>query len=284
MNSHGANRHPRAIIDLEALKNNYRYLKQQAGGNRLIAVVKADVAPGDSEALVAAVTVAREAALDGAILQMFTHGIISAALFMMVGLIYDNRTHVRDFRELGGGLWRTVPTYGTFLIIAAFASLGLPGLAGFVAEFLTFRGAFGVGLAGNTPLLVLTSLSVFGILFTAAFYLWKVIQMLMLGPQNERWTDIEDLNWQETAKCAVLTAFMVIIGLFPMTLMGTIHPASQSILANFTSTADVAEMDEDGVVTEESDPMRFFYEITEVTPTAEPEPTAEPTAEPDESH
>ncbi len=69
---------------------------------------------------------------------MFNHGIITGALFLLVGLIYDNRTHERDFRELGGGLWRTVPKYGTFLMIAAFASLGLPGLSGFVSEFLVF--------------------------------------------------------------------------------------------------------------------------------------------------
>jgi NADH-quinone oxidoreductase subunit M len=197
----------------------------------------------DPAATIANINAAREAALDGAVLQMFTHGIISAALFMLVGMIYDNRTHERDFRELGGGLWRTVPKYGTFLIIAAFASLGLPGLAGFVAEFLSFRGAFGVALGGNTPLLLLTAFSVLGILFTAAFYLWKVVQMLMLGPQNERWIGTEDLNWQEVTAIGVLTAFMFIIGILPMTILGTIHGASQTAVETITTAVDVNQIE-----------------------------------------
>ncbi len=195
------------------------------------ALVQAELPAGaDPAAFQEAVNAARVAAMDGAILQMFTHGIISGALFLIVGLIYDTRTHVRDFRVLGGGLWRTVPTYGTFLIIACFASLGLPGLAGFVAEFLTFKGAFGVGLAGNGTLLLLTALSVLGILFTAAFYLWKPIQMLMLGKQNEKWLGTPDLNRSELAMVAILTVFMFLIGLWPQSLMGTIHPASQAVV------------------------------------------------------
>ena len=193
----------------------------------------------DPAAAIANVDAARVAAMDGAVLQMFTHGIISAALFMYVGMIYDTRTHVRDFRELGGGLWRTVPKYGTFLIIAAFASLGLPGLAGFVAEFLAFRGAFGVALAGNTPLLMLTALSVLGILFTAAFYLWKVIQMLMLGPQNPRWVGTPDLDRQEMAMAGILTIFIFVIGILPMSIMGTIHGASEAAVQGITSAVDV---------------------------------------------
>ncbi len=207
------------------------------------AVAAVEGTAADPTAAIANVNAARVAAVDGAVLQMFTHGIISAALFMYVGMIYDTRTHVRDFRELGGGLWRTVPKYGTFLIIAAFASLGLPGLAGFVAEFLAFRGAFGVALAGNMPLLILTALSVLGILFTAAFYLWKVIQMLMLGPQNERWIETEDLDGQEMAMAAILTVFMIVIGILPASIMNTINPASDALVKNITTSVDVNGID-----------------------------------------
>jgi NADH-quinone oxidoreductase subunit M len=180
---------------------------------------------------------ARLAALDGAALQMFTHGIITGALFLLVGLIYDTRTHERDFRELGGGLWRTVPKYGTMLMIAAFASLGLPGLAGFVSEFLVFNGAFRVALAGNMPLFWLTALSVLGILFTAAFILWKVIQMLLLGPQNERWIDTPDLNTSELAMLAPLMVFMILYGLYPWPILEYIHGAAETLLLHMNVDA-----------------------------------------------
>jgi len=177
------------------------------------------------------VLAARLAAMDGAVLQMFNHGIITGALFLLVGMIYDQRTHERDFRELGSGLWRTVPRYGSFLIVAAFASLGLPTLAGFVSEFLVFRGAFGVALAGNSTLLALTALSVLGILFTAAFILWKIIQVLLLGPQNERWLGTPDLTRSETFMLVPLVAFMVLFGLWPKPILGLIHGASASLLS-----------------------------------------------------
>ena len=212
----------------------------------LVAAVAAvhGVSPEAIEAdpnLLANLEAARQAALDGATLQMFTHGVITGALFLLVGMIYDTRTHERDFRELGGGLWRTVPKYGTMLMIAAFASLGLPGLAGFVSEFLVFNGAFRVGLAGNQPLFWLTALSVLGILFTAAFILWKVIQMLLLGPQNERWIETEDLNTQELAMLAPLMVFMILFGLYPWPILEFIHGASESLILHMNVDAGLGE-------------------------------------------
>jgi NADH-quinone oxidoreductase subunit M len=174
---------------------------------------------------------ARATATNGAVMQMFNHGIITGVLFLLVGLIYDNRTHVRDFRELGGGLWRTVPKYGTFLMIAAFASLGLPGLAGFVSEFMVFAGSFSVALAGNTPLLVLTALSVLGILFTAAFTLWKIIGMLLLGPQNEKWLGTPDLTRSELGMVVPLTFFMFLFGIWPMPILELINRATLALVA-----------------------------------------------------
>lgn len=178
---------------------------------------------------------ARVTALNGASLQMFSHGVITGALFLLVGLIYDQRTHVRDFRELGGGLWRTVPRYGTFLIVAAFASLGLPGLAGFIAEFLVYNGAFRVALAGNLPLLALTAISVLGILFTAAFILWKVVQMLLLGKQNEHWAvgehAITDLTGREMGMLVPLVFFMILFGIWPAPILNLINGAMVDTVA-----------------------------------------------------
>jgi NADH-quinone oxidoreductase subunit M len=177
-----------------------------------------------------AIEAARATAVNAAVMQMFNHGIITGALFLLVGIIYDQRTHVRDFRELGTGLWRTVPRYGTFLLVAAFASLGLPGLAGFVAEFFVFRGAFSVGLSGNLPLLILTALSVAGIVITAAFILWKVIQLLLLGPQNERWAAVPDLTASEMGMLVPLTAIMILFGVYPLPLLDLIDSATRSLL------------------------------------------------------
>jgi NADH-quinone oxidoreductase subunit M len=205
----------------------------------LVAAMAAVAATEGSESLAASPTslaTARVAALNGATLQMFNHGIITGALFLLVGLIYDQRTHARDFRELGGGLWRTVPRYGSILIVAAFASLGLPGLAGFVSEFLVFRGAFGVGLGGNLPLLVMTALSVLGILFTAAFFLWKVIQMLLMGPQNARWIGIPDLTRREMGMLAPLVALMLLFGLWPAPILEMINRTMISLAAQVGST------------------------------------------------
>jgi NADH-quinone oxidoreductase subunit M len=193
------------------------------------------------------VEAARSAALTASVLQMFNHGIITGALFLLVGLIYDERTHVRDFRELGTGLWRTVPRYGTFLVVAAFASLGLPGLSGFISEFFVFRGAFGVGLTGNLPLLILTALSVLGIVVTAAFILWKVIQMLLLGPTNERWAGIQDLTASEMGMLAPLVVFMVLFGVYPLPILRMIDSATATLLGSLsafteTSTAMLERM------------------------------------------
>jgi NADH-quinone oxidoreductase subunit M len=194
-----------------------------------MAQVTQDAGASDAEVL-AAVQNARAAGISAAVLQMFNHGIITGALFLLVGLIYDRRTHERDFRELGTGMWRTVPRYGAFLIVAAFASLGLPGLAGFVSEFFVFRGAFGVALAGNLPLLILTWLSVLGIVVTAAFILWKIIQMLLLGPQNERWVGIEDLSRSEMGMLVPLVAFMVLFGVYPTPIVAMIDTATVKLL------------------------------------------------------
>ncbi|MFQ5460498.1 MAG: proton-conducting transporter membrane subunit, partial [Anaerolineae bacterium] len=175
------------------------------------------------------------------VLQMFNHGIITGALFLLVGIIYDGRTHERDFRALGPGLWRTVPRYSTFLMVAAFASLGLPGLAGFISEFFVFRGAFGVALAGNLPLLLLTALSVAGIVITAAFFLWKVIQMLLLGPQNERWVDVPDLTRSEMGMLAPLVLFMVLFGIYPYPILATINSATSALLPGLSQFTRVPE-------------------------------------------
>jgi len=155
-------------------------------------------------------------ALNGAVLQMFNHGLSAAGMFFLVGVIYD-RTHTRDLNDFGG-LYARLPVYGTILILTAMASLGLPGLNGFVSEFLVVRGSW--------PIFTLaTALAMIGLFFTGA-YILKALKMVLLGPLNKRWAGrMEDLTPRELVVMAPLVALMVILGIWPAWLLDVINRA-----------------------------------------------------------
>ena len=116
-------------------------------------------------------------ALNGAVLQMFNHGLSAAGMFFLVGVIYE-RTHTRNLNDFGG-LFTLIPVYGAFLIFTSMASLGLPGLNGFISEFFVVRGSW--------PIFSLaTALSMIGLFFTGA-YILKGIKKVLHGPTNEHW-------------------------------------------------------------------------------------------------
>ncbi|MCL4393854.1 MAG: NADH-quinone oxidoreductase subunit M [Chloroflexi bacterium] len=163
----------------------------------------------------------RSIALNGAMLQMFNHGVITGALFFIVGMLYE-RAHTRDLKAFGG-LGSKIPIYGGILLLASFASLGLPGLAGFVSEFLVFRGAF-------ASLTAISAFAVLGVVFTAAMFLWKVVQNVLLGPFNDRWAGIKDLSAYEVVTLAALLILMVVIGVYPSVILNTINTVSVSIV------------------------------------------------------
>ena len=163
----------------------------------------------------------RTMALNGAVLQMVCHGIITGALFFYVGVVYE-RAHTRDLSEFGG-LLRVTPVYGGLFSMALFASLGLPGLAGFVAEFFVFVGSF-----ATYPLL--TCLAAIGIIVTAGYMLWT-IQRIFLGPVNERWKDLKDMAGFELAAMAPLAVLMLVIGIYPHWLVRIIDIAMANLLA-----------------------------------------------------
>jgi len=159
-------------------------------------------------------------ALNGAVLQMVSHGIITGALFLLVGVIHS-RARTRDL-DAFGGIWSRVPIYGGVLTLAALASLGLPGLAGFVAEFPIFVGAFGVYR-------LLACLGVIGIVVTAGFFLW-MIQRVLLGPPNDEWADLTDMDLREKVSLYPLAALMIVIGIMPMWLFEPINNAMTEML------------------------------------------------------
>ncbi|MBI4678278.1 MAG: NADH-quinone oxidoreductase subunit M [Elusimicrobia bacterium] len=141
----------------------------------------------------------------GAAFQMVNHGIITGALFLLVGVIYD-RAHTRDIGAFGG-LATKVPVYAGLMSLACFASLGLPGMAGFVSEFLCFLGAF-------PRWKIYTAISVLGILTTAAFFL-RMLEKVFLGPLNNRWADLTDMNARELVSLVPLAVLMVVLGIWP---------------------------------------------------------------------
>jgi len=159
---------------------------------------------------------ARSLALDGAVLQMVSHGLVTGALFLLVGMVQD-RTGTREMGELGG-LLRNFPLLGWGFVLAAFASLGLPSLAHFPAEFQIFLGTFGV-----YP--VAAALSVLGIVITAGLYL-RAIQSAFLGSPGERWASLTDLGRRELWAVGPLLLLTILIGVAPRLLLDLISRAS----------------------------------------------------------
>ncbi len=162
-------------------------------------------------------------ALDGAVLQMFSHGCITGSLFLLVGVIYE-RVHHRDLWQFGG-LGKYMPVYYGIFMFMGLASLGLPGLSGFISELLVLLGSFQMA---HTR--VMACVAVLGILITAAYILWTV-QRMFLGPANERYAGLADATPVEIWSLAPLMVVVFLIGVYPQPLLGPID-ASMSLLAD----------------------------------------------------
>lgn len=160
-------------------------------------------------------------AINGAVLAMISHGVITGGLFFLVGMLYE-RTHTRDLSQFGGFMSK-VPIYGALLLLTAFASLGLPGLAGFVGEFMVLRGSY-------TSLTALTFVAVVGVILTAAYFLWRIIQKVLLGTADEKWDKLSDLKGYEVLTLVPLAVLMIVIGIYPNWILNTINDATMVIL------------------------------------------------------
>ncbi len=158
--------------------------------------------------------------IDGAVLNLWTHGLISPMLFLIVGVIYD-RAHHRNIEGFGG-LARQVPEYAGLLGLAFFASLGLPGLCGFVSEFTVFLGS----LATWQTMTIISALSV---IITAAYYLWA-IQRMMLGQLNPAYASLPDVNWRERLTLYPLGALIILFGFYPAAIINLIEGSLRNLL------------------------------------------------------
>jgi NADH-quinone oxidoreductase subunit M len=169
-----------------------------------------------------------QAAIEGSILQMVSHGISTGALFLLVGVVYERR-HTRLLADYGG-IARTMPVFAVFFVIAVLSSVGLPGLNGFVGEFLILAGTF-----QTHP--VAATFAASGVILAAIYLLW-LVQKVFFGPiTNEENRTIPDMAWHEVTAMIPLVVFMVWIGVHPNTFLKKMEPSVKHLMA--TMNGDV---------------------------------------------
>ncbi|HXU75668.1 MAG TPA: NADH-quinone oxidoreductase subunit M [Methylomirabilota bacterium] len=156
----------------------------------------------------------KAAALNGVFLQMFNHGLTAATLFWFVGMLEQRGNGLRGLNDFGG-LRKVAPVFCGLMGIALFSSLGLPGLNGFIGEFLIFKGSFPLATWA-------TALSVLGLLFTAIFLL-GLLQRVFNGPLNQRWAGLPDLTLAERVLVVPALGLMLVLGLYPQLVLGVIN-------------------------------------------------------------
>ncbi|MCX6055803.1 MAG: NADH-quinone oxidoreductase subunit M [Chloroflexi bacterium] len=160
-------------------------------------------------------------AINGAVLQMFNHGLSAAGMFFLVGVLYD-RAHTRVLEKFGG-LFAILPVYGSILLFVSMASLGLPGLNGFVSEFMIIRGTWSIFPA-------LTAISMVGLFFTGVYVL-KALKFVLQGPLNETWVGkIKEIGLREIFIIAPLMLLILSIGIWPSWILNLIN---QTVLGWF---------------------------------------------------
>ena len=164
--------------------------------------------------------------MTGAVLQMLSHGLMTALFFALIGMIYG-RTHTRMITEMGG-LMKVIPFLGASFVIGGLASLGLPGLSGFAAEMTIFIGSF-----ENADLFrrILTIIAISSIV-TTAVYILRMVGKFLYGPmQDEHHAEITDAKWFEKLAVITLIAGIVYIGSFPLGLSDMLHDSLGNVMA-----------------------------------------------------
>ncbi len=172
--------------------------------------------------------------LNGAVANMFAHGVMSALFFSMVGYIYG-ATKTRYIPDLGG-LAHQMPVAASGFVVAALASAGLPGLVSFVPEFTTF---IGVLKSDSFTIQVLGVIAMTGVVL-GAVYVLRMVANVLFGPRKEEWDHVQDINGSYWIPVVVLIGFLVVFGMFPSLLMDMVNSGLQPIAAKFIEASNVA--------------------------------------------
>jgi NADH-quinone oxidoreductase subunit M len=175
---------------------------------------------------------ANQQGIDGAIFQMISHGFISAALFLCVGVIYD-RMHTREI-DAYGGLVNRMPVYAMIFMLFTMANVGLPGTSGFVGEFLTLMATFQV----NTWV---AAVATTGVIFSAAYALWLYRRVVMGELIKESLKTIKDMTPREKWIFAPLVAMTLLLGVYPALVLDMIGPSVASLVENYASAVEAAD-------------------------------------------
>ena len=176
---------------------------------------------------------ANQQGIDGAIFQMLSHGFISGALFLCVGVIYD-RMHTRDI-EAYGGLVNRMPAYAMIFMFFTMANVGLPGTSGFIGEFLTLMGIFQV----NTWV---AAFATSGVILSAAYALWLYRRVVMGDLVKESLRSITDMTGRERAIFAPLVAMTLILGIYPALALDIIGPSVEALVQNYNTALAAADI------------------------------------------
>ena len=175
---------------------------------------------------------ANQQGIDGAIFQMISHGFISGALFLCVGVIYD-RMHTRDI-DAYGGLVNRMPVYALIFMLFTMANVGLPGTSGFVGEFLTLMGTFQV----NTWVAFVATT---GVILSAAYALWLYRRVVMGNLIKESLKAITDMTAREKWIFAPLVAMTLLLGVYPALVLDMIGPSVKALVDNYDLALEAAE-------------------------------------------
>jgi NADH-quinone oxidoreductase subunit M len=159
-------------------------------------------------------------AYQGVVMQMVTHGISTGALFILVGFIYE-RAHTRDINSFGG-LWASVPKLASMMLVFALASLGLPGLGNFIAEFLVLSGSFQANM-------IITAIASIGLVLGTVYSL-RIFQRVFQGPKLKEW-NFRDLSWREVIIIGSLVLVILWLGFYPQPVMNAVKPVITAVLS-----------------------------------------------------
>jgi NADH-quinone oxidoreductase subunit M len=168
--------------------------------------------------------------VDGAIFQMISHGFISGALFLCVGVIYD-RMHTRDI-DAYGGLINKMPSYALIFLFFTMANVGLPGTSGFVGEFLTLMGIFQV----NTWVALFATS---GVILSAAYALWLYRRVVLGDLIKESLKSITDMRGREKVIFVPLVVMTLLLGVYPALILDVIGPSVAALVETYHSAVDV---------------------------------------------